>query len=240
MSNYNELTNELIEDWNQKLNNGKLARHEPIYVYRNKSSFDYTNCIKVEKPLEFKEDKLNDLVSGKVKKIFVKLEGNLKWGLFQLDTDETLEKDKATVRELDDSRGYISSYSFFGGNWTKDKNIYNGSIEIIQHQEVSVEWFIKVLKLKKHLEENEEYIEGDDTIIGFLDWHCEMKSFADEIGLNTDPGDGWSDGEMGLVRHGVSLTYNSVFTKKEYEVASAIVANDFIGGDIWEEVLFKY
>lgn len=240
MSNYNELKNELIEDWNQKLNNGKLARHEPIYVYRNKSSFDYTNCIKVEKPLEFKEDKLNDLVSGKVKKIFVKLEGNLKWGLFQLDTDETLEKHKATVRELGDSRENISSYSFFGGNLTKNKNIYNGSIEIIQHQEVSVEWFIEVLKLKKHLEENEEYTEGDDTIIGFLDWYCEMKSFADEIGLNADPGDGWSDDEMGLVRHGVSLTYNNVFTKKEYEVASAIVNYEFIEPDVWEEVLFKY
>ena len=230
MSNYNEL----IEDWNQKLNDGTLIRHEPINVYKNKSLFDYTNCIKVEKPLEFKEDKLNDLLSGKVKKIFVKLEGDLGWGSFQLDTDEILEKNKATVRELNDFRERLHSYSFFGSNWTKDNNIYNGRVEITQHQEVSVEWFIEVLKLKKQLEENEEYTEGDDTIIGFLDWHCEMKSFADEIGLNADPGGGWSDDEMGLVRHGVSLTH------EEYEVASAIVANDFIGGDIWEEVLFKY
>lgn len=66
-----------------------------------------------------------------------------------------------------------------------------------------------------------------------------MKSFADEIGLNADPGDGWSEDEMGIVRHGVSLTHNDVFTGKEYEVVSAIVACAFIGGDIWEEVLLK-
>ena len=110
----------------------------------------------------------------------------------------------------------------------------------MEHRSQYAQDMIKKLKVNNKSIQNEEYTEGDDTIIGFLDWHCEMKSFADEIGLNADPGDGWSDGEMGLVRHGVSLTYNNVFTGKEHEVASAIVANDFIGGDIWEEVLFKY
>lgn len=218
---------ELLSNWNKSLNDGTIQTHESSEVYKKSTLFDYSKFIKVEEPLDFNKDKLNDLISKKVKKIFITISGDF-MGIFQLLDDTNLDINPETQIE---SENYDS---FFGSLWAEDKNIHYGTIDIIQHQEVSVEWFIEILKLKKSLEESGEYIEEDNSITGFLNWYCDMVAFADESGLNADPGEGWEDEEMGLKRHGVSLSFCG------NEIACAASISENIGGDIEEDVYFSF
>jgi len=234
--------NAIFNSWNKGLKEGTLdvhgQTHKPKNVYKKISSFDYSNCVKIKDPLKINEDKMKDLVSGKVEKIFVTISGDFNPAIFQLLGDKELKDDPETKIEFDEDD------LFFGGYWTKDKNIYMGSVDIIQHQEVSVEWFIEVLKLKKV--DEEEWDEDDHSLTGggvggYLNWRFEMVAFADEIGLNVDSNGGWTDKEMGLIRHGVSLSYSRGYDDKyPYEIACAVTNHCATGGDFEDDVYFKY
>lgn len=79
-------------------------------------------------------------------------------------------------------------------------------------------------------------LDGDG---GFLNWSYEMVAFADETGLNVDGV--ISDEEMGLLRHGVSLSYQNLSgAKNTFDIAAAAANGEFVGGDIEDEVYFKY
>ena len=66
---------ELLSNWNKSLNDGTIQTEESSEVYKKLTLFDYSKFVKVEEPLNFNKDKLNDLISKRVKKIFITISG---------------------------------------------------------------------------------------------------------------------------------------------------------------------
>ncbi len=235
-----ESNNDYFKNWNEGLKDGRLHYHEPVNYYKKFSSFDYSKYVKIEDPLKITEEKIKDLETGKVDEILVTVSGSF-YGVFQiLDNEER-------IIDLDPEKlNFDFDYfdSFFGGSFKEDKNVFMGDLYIIQHQEVSVQWFLEVLKQKQLDEESGEWDDDDHSITGggyggFLNWSYEMVAFADETGLNVDGV--ISDEEMGLLRHGVSLSYQNLSgAKNTFDIAAAAANGEFVGGDIEDEVYFKY
>ena len=233
-----ESNNAYFKYWNKliKEDRDRLYYNElPVNVYKKFSSFDYSKYVKIEDPLKVTEEKIKDLETGKVDKIFINLSKTF-FDLFQLfdGKEHLIEKDPVKLNcDLDEY-----DYFFFGDSFKENKNIYMGHFDVIQHQEVSVQWFIKVLKQKKLREENGDWCEEDHSITargygGFLNWEYEMVPRAEYIGLNA--GGVFSDEEIGLVRHGVSLSYENRF-----DISAAVISGCDIGGDYEDDVYFKY
>ena len=231
-----ESNNAYFNYWNEEIKKGRQGYMDPLNSYKKFSSFNYSKFIKVEDPLKITEEKIKDLVTGKVDKIFVTISGEFK-GIFQLLDNERdlidLVPEKLTV-DLD----YFDC--FFVNSFKENKNVYSGYLDVIQHQELSIKWFIEVLK-EKQLVEEERYGDYWDHSLtdGFLSEYYDMIAFADTTGLNADGM--FSDEEIGLIRHGVSLSYQKLSGKsKTFDISAAAACSEFVGGDIKDEVYFKY
>jgi hypothetical protein len=103
---------ELLSNWNKSLNDGTIQTEESSEVYKKLTLFDYSKFVKVEEPLNFNKDKLNDLISKRVKKIFITISGYFR-GIFQLLDDTKLDINHEIQIEAYD-------YDvFYGSLWTR-------------------------------------------------------------------------------------------------------------------------
>jgi surface protein len=248
---FSDSDHEMIEKYrkeivkiNKGLKDGSVGLMDPIEKYKNKSDLDFSLFTFIKNPLELSNKKFNDLKNGKVKKVLIEISVH-NYGLFQISGNSKDKFDTEEINPLGSGvfynhngmghlRGLEQMNNFYGGFWDENKIIREGWFSITQHQEVSVDWFYEVLKIKKELEKKGEIDELDEGFHSFfkflkLLWE-DCYAFGDQIGLVIEDGGAFSAEEIGLIHRGVTLDDGS----------TSAAASEETNDDLDERVYFEY
>lgn len=204
---------------------GIIISLDKLNLFRPKSS------ILIEDILNLDDKTLRDLENGNVKKIHLNYTADC-YGWFQLKINEIVEssdfsnedKKKSIINLLDCALSETDLMTF-GVNWDENKPIYYGYYTIVQHQEVSVAWFSKMVKEnlnKRNLNS------GFNSLFEYLDVNHGFYAHGDEEGLIPNYEE-FTEEEINLVHNGVSLKAST------YEVACAASILEFINTDGFPE-----
>jgi hypothetical protein len=204
---------------------GKIITLDKLNIFRPKSS------ILIEDILKLDIKTLSDIENGNVKKIHLNYTAEC-YGWFQLKINEIVESSsfsnddkKKSIINLLDCAFSENDLMTFGVDWDKNKTIYHGYYNIVQHQEVSVAWFLKIVK--ENLNES-KLNSGFNSLFEYLYANYGFYAHGDEEGLIPNYKE-FTEEEINLVHNGVTLKASS------YEISCAASILEFINTDGFPE-----